>query len=85
MSLFNVVKMVKSGELKSETVTEEGREVIYILVDDPEEISPEEQIKEGSSSYDGDIMHQELLSLQKEVMMLKKEVENLKISIGLKE
>jgi len=31
MSLFSVVKMVKSGKLKSETVREEGKERVYVF------------------------------------------------------
>ena len=36
LSLFNVVKLVKSGKLKSETVIEDSREKVYILLDEKE-------------------------------------------------
>lgn len=34
LSLFNVVKMLKSGQIPSETVEENGKETVYILIDE---------------------------------------------------
>jgi len=84
LSLFNVVKMIKSGELKSETVEENGKEVTYIL---PEQSShntdtANEETKEVSLSHDE--MQKLVLSLQDEVTRLRREMDNLKISMGLK-
>ena len=33
LSIFNVVKMTKSGQLPTETVSENGKDVVYILID----------------------------------------------------
>ena len=73
LSIFNVVKMVKSGQIPTETIVEEGKDVIYILIDDAVE-------KEVSDA----IVHEEKTepySLRKENARLKKEIENLKQEI----
>lgn len=77
LSIFNVMKMVKSGKVRSEVFQEKGREVTYILYDDESEKEIEEQImpienKEESS------MAEELSQLKQEVQWLRKEVEALK-------
>ena len=85
LSLFNVVKMVKSGQLKSETVEENGKEVTYIL---PEAHSstdnPQKAENDPAISLSQDEMQKLVLSLQEEVTRLRREVDNLKISMGLK-
>ncbi len=73
LSIFNVVKMVKSGQIPTETIVEEGKDVIYVLIDDMIE-------KEVSNT----IVHEEKTepySLRKENARLKKEIENLKQEI----
>ena len=85
LSLFNVVKMVKSGELKSETVEENGKEVTYVLVDDNGISSAKEKAVEKKPSLSPDALHALVLSLQEEIESLRRDMDNLKISIGLKE
>jgi len=83
LSLFNVVKMIKSGQLKSETVEENGKEVTYIL--DQNHLS---QSESKNSTSEISMSNRELqtlvLSLQEEVVRLRHEMDSLKISIGLK-
>jgi len=85
LSLFNVVKMVKSGELKSETVEENGKEVTYVLVDENETVKPAKGTEEEKPLLTNEALHELVLSLQEEVERLRREVDNLKIGIGLKE
>ncbi len=84
LSLFNVVKMVKSGQLQSETVEEDGKEATYILPQDTE--TPQKSQKEESKeiSLSNEEMQRLVLSLQDEVTRLRREMDNLKISMGLK-
>jgi len=73
LSIFNVVKMTKSGKVPTEVVDEEGKEVTYILIDDTVE-------KEISNA----IVHEdksEPYSLRKENQRLKQEIEQLKEEI----
>ena len=44
LSIFNVMKMVKTEKVKSEVFTEKGREVTYILYDEESEEEIQEQI-----------------------------------------
>ena len=44
LSIFNVMKMIKSGKVKSEIFQEKGRDVTYILYDETSEHEIEEQI-----------------------------------------
>ncbi|MEA2048200.1 MAG: hypothetical protein U9O64_07105 [Campylobacterota bacterium] len=73
LSLFNVVKMVKSGQIPSETVDENGKESIYILIDDAVEEKVSETIVKEK--------HKEPLSLRKENERLKVEIRKLKAEI----
>jgi hypothetical protein len=82
MSLFNVVKMVKSGELRSETVEENGKEVTYVLVDTP---APSVEEKPNTSGRaDEEELAERVAVLEKEVATLRRELDALKISMGLK-
>lgn len=73
LSIFNVVKMSKSGQVPTETVMENGKEVVYILIDDAIENEVRRGIvKEGN---------QEPYSLRKENERLRKEIEKLKEEI----
>jgi len=70
LSIFNVMKMVKSKKLKSVSVEENGKEQIYICIDE----AIEKEVKEGivsDSEYD-------VKRMGKEIFLLKKEVEKLK-------
>ena len=73
LSIFNVMKMVKSGKLKTEIVEENEKEVTYILLDE----TIEKEIK-GSIVP---IEKQEELTLRKTVKVLQKEVKLLREEI----
>ena len=75
LSLFNVVKMTKSGNIPTETVMENGKDVVYILIDEAVEKEVSEAIvpAENKAPY----------TLRKENERLKKEIEKLKEEIIL--
>jgi len=84
LSIFNVMKMVKSGKVKSEVFQEKGREVTYILYDEKSEKEIQEQIipivpMENKNEMQ---MAEELRLLKQEVQWLRKEVETLKKAIS---
>jgi len=72
LSYFNVMKMVKGGDVKSEIVQEDGKDVQYILIDELQEKKVSEAIIETSAQK---------LSLKDENTLLKKEIERLKIEL----
>jgi flagellar motility protein MotE (MotC chaperone) len=73
LSIFNVVKMTKSGQLQTETVVENGKDVVYILIDKDVENEVTKSIvrEENKAPY----------SMRKENERLKKEIEKLKEEI----
>ena len=73
LSIFNVVKMTKSGQLQTETVVENGKDVVYILINEDIEKEVKKAIVLNESK--------EPLNLQKENEQLKKEIEKLKEEI----
>ena len=77
LSLFNVMKMIKSGKVKSEILNENGREVTYILFDEETEKEIREQIVPVDQKDDL-ILREELKFLRKEIQLLKEDVEELK-------
>lgn len=73
LSIFNVVKMTKSGQVPTETINEDGKDVTYILIDD----EVEQEVSKG-------IIHEEKeepYNLRKENSRLRKEIEKLKQEI----
>ena len=72
LSYFNVMKMVKNGDVKSETLTEDGKDIAYILIED----KIEKEIKEKIIQTDA-----KQLTLQEENSLLKKEVERLRMAL----
>ncbi len=77
LSIFNVMKMTKSGKLKIEFVEEDGREITYILVDE----ATEKEIKEGIvpiEEQEDATLKIVVKALQKEVILLREEIEALK-------
>jgi flagellar motility protein MotE (MotC chaperone) len=75
LSIFNVVKMTKSGQLPTESIVENGKDVVYILIDDAVENKVKKSIvREGNK---------EPYSLRKENERLKKEIEKLKEEIAV--
>jgi len=69
LSYFNVMKMVKSGDVKSITKIENEKEVQYVLVDEAQEKKISANIIETSAKS---------LTLQEENKLLKKEIVRLK-------
>ena len=77
LSIFNVMKMVKSGKLKSEIIEKEGKEVTYILLDE----KIEDEIKEGIVTVEKTSqakLQEEMKMLTDEVKLLRAEIELLK-------
>lgn len=77
LSLFNVIKMTKSGQVPTETVVENGKDVVYILIDEKIEKKVTQTI-ESVKSKEPYSMRKENERLKKEVEKLKKEIEVLK-------
>ncbi len=79
ISIFQTIKKVRNGELESETVEENGKEVVYILCDD----GTEEKRIESSVSTES-TLRERVEKLEEEVRMLRRELDTLKMSLGLK-
>ena len=77
LSLFNVVKMTKSGQVPTETVIENGKDVVYILIDNEVEKKVTKTI-ESVKNKEPYSLKKENEGLKKEVARLKKEIEQLK-------
>jgi len=77
LSIFNVMKMLKSGKLKSEIVEENGKEVTYIVLDE----ATEAEVKAGIVTIEkkGEAkLREEMKILSSEVALLRAEIEALK-------
>ncbi len=74
LSIFNVVKMTKSGQVPTETMVENGKDVVYILIDEDIENEVKKTIVQEENK--------EPYSLRKENARLKKEIEKLKEEIA---
>ncbi len=77
LSIFNVMKMVKSGKLKTIEETEHGKEVSYIILE-PE---VEKEVKASIvplTERESATIHKELRELRAELRELKKEIDSLK-------
>jgi len=72
LSYFNVMKMVKNGDVKSVTETLENKEIHYILIEEEQEKRINENIIETSA---------QTLTLKDENRLLKKEIERLKSAL----
>ena len=77
LSIFNVMKMIRSGKIKSEVFQEKGREVTYILYDEESEKEIEEQIIPIENKQEVQVL-ETLRILTQEVQSLRKEVEDIK-------
>ncbi len=75
LSIFNVIKMTKSGQLPTESIVENGKDVVYILIDD----AVENKVKKSIVKEE----NKEPYSLRKENERLKKEIEKLKEEIAV--
>ncbi len=80
LSIFNVMKMVKSGKVKSEVFNEKGREITYILFDEETEKEIKEQIVPMEQKEDL-MLREEIKFLRKEIQLLREDVEELKKKI----
>jgi len=81
LSIFNVMKMVKSGKLKSTTVEENGKEQVYILLD----AVTEEEVKKSivpSDEKDSKGLNEEVRLLKHEVAKLREEIAQLSKKLG---
>lgn len=77
LSIFNVMKMVKSGKLKTEIVEENEKEITYILLDEAIEKEIEGSIVPIEKQEE--LTLREIVKvLQKEVKLLREEIEVLK-------
>jgi uncharacterized small protein (DUF1192 family) len=72
LSYFNVMKMVKSGDVKSVTEIIDDKEVQFVLVEEEQEKRVSENIIETSAQK---------LTLKEENVLLKKEIERLKAEL----
>ena len=77
LSIFNVMKMVKSGKLESDVVEEDGKEKIYIILNEATEKEIKEQIVPIERKEEM-MLKEEVKLLRKEVQLLRKEIEDLK-------
>jgi len=75
LSMFNVMKMVKSGKLNTKVEEENGKEVTYILIDEKKE----KEVKESIIPFE----EKENISLAEEFKLLKKEVYRLRDEIEI--
>lgn len=77
LSIFNVVKMTKSGQLATESVLENGKETVYILLDgDVEKKVNVAAVREESKAPYG--LKKENERLKKEILKLQEEIARLK-------
>jgi hypothetical protein len=84
LSMFNVVKMVKSGQLRSETVEENGKEVTYVLAGRREKEKPDREATDTEQPESGNGPEERISVLEREVAILKRELDALKISMGIR-
>ncbi len=73
LNTFNVVKMTRSGELKTESTQKDGKEVVYICIDEVVEKEVSEKIEKKHESRG---LRAENLMLKKEIVRLKEELAN---------
>ena len=76
ISIFNAMKRVREGSVRSETVLEEGKEVIYVLEDTVEAEKRETPVTAPEQAPIS--LESEIAMLKKEMAALRKELEALK-------
>jgi len=80
LSVFNVIKMLKSGKLKSISEEENGREITYILLGD----ELEKEIQKNTvplEKAEGLTVKEEIQQLREELSKVKNELESLRKAI----
>jgi len=80
LSIFNVMKMVKSSQLKTEVIKENDKEITYIILDDEIEKKIKNSIVPIENQRD-ESLEETVKLLQKEVKILREELEVLKKKI----
>ncbi|PTB88162.1 hypothetical protein C9925_00115 [cyanobacterium G8-9] len=80
LSIFNVMKMVKSEKLKTIVEEENGKEMTYILLDEVIEKEVKKSIVPLTERESATIK-EELKHLREEIIILKNEIETLKKAI----
>ncbi|MBD3789120.1 MAG: hypothetical protein IE885_01920 [Campylobacterales bacterium] len=76
LSIFNVVKMTRSGELETQTVNENGKDIIFIIVKNENTINiKESQVSDTTEPYS---LRKENERLKAEILQLKEEIKELK-------
>lgn len=76
ISIFNVMKRIREGSVRSETVLEEGKEVIYVLEDAEQAEKRESPIPKPDQTPIS--LENEIEQLTKEMAALRNELEALK-------
>ncbi len=67
LSYFAVMKLVRNGKVKSETVSENGKDVEYILIDDKEEVNKkisEKDIPKMTLEEENTLLKEEIIKLK---------------------
>ncbi len=67
LSYFAVMKLVRNGKVKSETVSENGKDVEYILIDDKEEVNKkisEKDIPKMTLEEENALLKEEIIKLK---------------------
>ena len=80
LSVFNVIKMLKSGKLKSISEEENGREITYILLGD----ELEKEVQKNTvplEKAEGLTVKEEIQQLREELSKVKNELESLRKAI----
>ena len=72
LSSFNVMKMTKSGELKTEVITKDGKETVLIMIED---IMEEKVIQTIEEKHEPRSLKVENMLLKKEIVRLKEELQ----------
>jgi uncharacterized protein YceH (UPF0502 family) len=81
ISIFNVMKMVKSQKLKSIIKEENGREVIYIISNDADKSQISISVNNNETKNNEVGLENEILELKDEVSKLRKELNRLKVIV----
>jgi len=80
ISIFNVMKMVKSQQLKTINKEENGKEIVYILPDDSNlSLSQDATTQEDKEKHSS--MQDEITQLKDEVAKLRSELNRLKVTV----
>lgn len=80
LSIFNVVKMAKTGQISTETIMENAKEVTYVLFDEKVEENTEKTIMTNKTKEPYGLK-KENEKLRKEIQELKKEIVHLQKKI----